>query len=112
MAELLIREWFKDATVLKFDDGETAWEELIKNPPHLLITDMQRTGLHGWLMLPMLAERGVKYPILVTSGFAKEADVRTTAGDKLTVEFLQKPYTPKAFKEVLAKHFGPRTASH
>lgn len=111
LTEMLVRGCFKEAIILQFHDGEAAWEELMQHPPDLLITDMQRSGMDGWTMLPMLAELKVKYPILVASGTAKEEDVREIAGPELTVEFLVKPYSTDVFEQLLKAYVRPRAAS-
>lgn len=107
MVGTLILSKFKHAALQTFQDGGTAWQELSRAGPDLLITDMIRGGMNGWEMLPLLAQRKVKYPILVTSGYAQEKDVRQCAGPDLVVSFLQKPYTSEQFWGELFKHLGP-----
>jgi CheY-like chemotaxis protein len=108
MLEILIRDWFKNPTLLSFQDGETAWQELLRTDPDLLITDMNRNGMTGWEMLPLLAQRKVKYPILVQSGQATEMQVLQCAGPDLNVTFLQKPWTAAEFRRQLLIHLGLR----
>lgn len=111
LTEMVVRGCFNEAIILQFHDGESAWDELMQRPPDLLITDMQRSGMDGWTMLSMLAERKVKYPIFVASGTAKEEDVRKIAGPELTVEFLVKPYSTDVFEELLKAYVRPPAAS-
>jgi CheY-like chemotaxis protein len=63
LLEGVIRDCFKDAIVLKFDKGEQAWLELLRMPPDFLITDLE--------MIPLLAERKVKWPIMLLTGSTK-----------------------------------------
>jgi CheY-like chemotaxis protein len=60
MVGTLILSKFKHAALQTFQDGRTAWEELSRADPDLLITDMIRGGMNGWEMLPLLARRKVK----------------------------------------------------
>jgi CheY-like chemotaxis protein len=109
--ELLIARLFPEVTILAFRNRDTAWRELQRADPDLLITDMNndnvpgRTepfGMSGWELLPLLAQREVKYPILVVSGsFAMpgvESRARQCASPKLDVSFLTKPFTEEHFQ--------------
>jgi PrsW family intramembrane metalloprotease/Response regulator receiver domain len=108
---------FKNVTVQPFQNRDEAWQELLKRSPDLLITDMyndnvlgrtQNSGMSGWEMLPRLAIRKVKYPILVVSKAAKEKDVRECAGSELNISFLQKPFTLEQFYGELYKHLSQK----
>jgi DNA-binding NtrC family response regulator len=72
LLELLINDWFPGATILTFQSGEQAWQELLREDPDLLITDMRRENdpMDGWTMVPLLAEKKVKYPIVVVTAYA------------------------------------------
>jgi DNA-binding NtrC family response regulator len=105
--EIVIRSWFKNVTLLKFQEGTSALGEILRTEPDLLVTDMCRHGMDGWTMLPLLAEKNVKYPILVQSGFATEKHVRECAGPNLNVTFLQKPWAAKEFCQELLALVGP-----
>src|SRR5260370_35836552 len=107
MVGVLIRDWRKDITLRAFRDGATAWQELLRADPDLLITDMMRPGMAGCDMLPLLALRKVKYPILVHSGYATETQVRQWAGPDLKVTFLQKPWRVEEFRRHLLITLGP-----
>jgi DNA-binding NtrC family response regulator len=106
--EPLIRKWFKEVTFLSFSEGEKAWQELLCEDPDFLITDMVRRGMSGYEMLPLLAERKVKYPILVMSGYVEEKLVRHHAGQDLNILFLKKPFTSEQLHSELSKHFNSR----
>ena len=74
-----ISDSFKQATVLTFQDGNTARQEIEREAPDVLITDMVRENdpMDGWAMIPLLAEKKVKYPIIIISAcreFAAEND--------------------------------------
>jgi CheY-like chemotaxis protein len=113
LMEHLLHGWFKVAAVRLFQDGKAAWRELSQTDPDVLITDMQRSGMSGWDMLPLLAERKVKYPIVLITGYGKEKDpqdgktlqevqdmlrrLRST----LNVTILPKPFDNEILQEVL-----------
>src|ERR1035437_7445308 len=77
MIETLLRDWRHEVTVLRFQNRDKAWQELLRCDPDLLITDMRSDnvpgrsgdyGMSGFELLKLLAERLVKYPVLVASG--------------------------------------------
>jgi CheY-like chemotaxis protein len=109
-----IRDWLEDTEVLLFQDGEAAWQELSQTDPDVLITDMHRFGMmSGWEMLPLLAERNVKYPILLVTGYGEENDPQDGktlrdvhdllrgACSTLNVTILPKPFTFETFRKAL-----------
>jgi len=111
---------FKGVTVQTFQNRDEALRELLQNAPDLLITDLRsdnvpgRTehfGMSGFELLSLLAQRDVKYPILVFSGSLSQKDhesyARQCAGHNLKVSFLQKPATPEQLYSELCKHLGP-----
>jgi CheY-like chemotaxis protein len=101
----LIHSWFKDAMVLLFQDGETAWRELLRANPDVLITDLQRPSkMDGWEMIRLLAERKVKYPIVVVTGYTKgpNLDDKTLSDD---VQDMLRRVRPTLNVTALAKSF-------
>jgi DNA-binding response OmpR family regulator len=107
MLDLAIHQCFRDANVLSFDDGDKAWQELLRVEPDLFITDINHPGkLYAGEMLQSLAAKNVKFPILVHSGLATEEEVRQCGGFDLNLSFLKKPYTAEQFYAELSKHLG------
>ncbi len=107
MLEMAIRQCFKDANVLSFDDGDKAWEELLRVEPDLLITDIHHPGrLYTGKMLQLLAAKKVKFPVLVDSGLANEKELRRYVGSDLNFSLLRKPFTTEAFYHELLKHLA------
>ena len=94
--------------ILEFGDALDAWQELSRTAPDLFITDIQHVGISCKEMLTRLAERKVKYPILVISavlGVYEDSGepvwvqaVRCDWSPNLNVSFLSKPYTYKEFR--------------
>ena len=46
-------------TILKFQSGEQAWQELQRQDPDILVTDILRTNdsMDGWVMIPLWTAR-------------------------------------------------------
>lgn len=99
--ESLICKSCKDVTVLKFDDGNRAWQELLHKDPDLLITDINHLGLNGRDMFSLLAHKKVTFPIIVVSGNLNEKDIRQYASSELTISFLSKPFADEMFVKLL-----------
>lgn len=98
--ELMIRGFCKEVTLLKFRDPTPALRELLREEPDLFITDMNHGGLEGREMLPLLARKKVRFPILVTSGTTDEETVKQCAGPELNVFYMWKPVQFKEFRTV------------
>jgi DNA-binding NtrC family response regulator len=116
LLEQMIHMQFSTVTILRFQNRDTAWQELLRADPDLLITDMNNDnipgrqeylGMSGWTLLPLLAKREVHYPIFVVSGsFAipgVESHARRCAGPGLNVTFLTKPFTAGFFNKHVAQ---------
>ena len=109
----------EDYTLVKFLNCDEAWQELLREQPDLLITDMLSTnvprrteyfGMSGEELLQRLAERRVGYPILVVSGSFSisgwEAYAKQFARPHLNVSFLTKPYPMDLFQLAVRKCLG------
>ena len=120
LMETFVRDWFKEATILRYQSRDEAWQELLRRDPDLLITDMRSDnvpgrsgdyGMSGFELLKLLAERLVKYPVLVASGSFSmsgcEGLARQCAGPDLNVVFQTKPFTRELFHQALRKCLGP-----
>lgn len=119
MVDLVLRETLSAYTLVNFLNRDEAWEELLRQPPDLLITDMLSTnvpgrieyfGMSGGELLQRLAERRVSYPILVVSGSFSisgwEAYAKRFARPHLNVSFLTKPYTVDLLQLAVRKCLG------
>jgi len=107
--EGMIRRWFRECTLLLFDDGEEAWAELLRDEPDLLISDLARPKFNGFHMLRLLSEKKVKFPILILSGIVsnnKDA-VRQCAGPDLNVTLREIPVEPEQLWQDLLTLVGP-----
>ncbi|MGB7768661.1 MAG: response regulator [Verrucomicrobiia bacterium] len=97
--EIVIRDWFKDATMLFFDNGATALEELVQTDPDLLITDDRMAVMSGGELCHHLLDRKVTYPIIAVSCVGlSEQWVREFANRGLNVSLLDgPPFDPESF---------------
>jgi two-component system, OmpR family, response regulator len=89
LCELLIRELFKDVELLLFEDGDAAWQYLLRSKPDLLITDLYHPGMDGGTMIRRLADRQVKFPIIFTTAEPNLSQDYTALG--IQVVLLPKP---------------------
>lgn len=121
LIEIIIQQQFKDAKILAFQNRDTAWKELLRANPDLLITDLNNQnipgqpgymGMSGWKMLSKLAKRAVTYPILVFSGSLSTSSMKARAcrcsGPKLNVTFMVKEFTPKLFERQITRLLNTR----
>jgi DNA-binding NtrC family response regulator len=97
---VMLKGWYHRVEMLEFEDAHDAWQELSRTDPDLFITDIQHVGISCKEMLTRLAERKVKYPILVISAALSlyEEDVRRSWGPSLNVSFLSKPISLEEFR--------------
>ena len=90
--EIIIRGWFKDVTVLMFENAADALEELSRTDPDLLITDDSMPAMSGEELCSRLFARKVTYPIIVNFAYEPtEQWVREFAERGLNVSFLLLP---------------------
>lgn len=86
---LLLLEWFKDATLVVFNNPVEALEELLRGDPDLLITDDHMPRLSGAEMVGRLLDRKVGYRIVVRSADDRSGRwVQEYASEGLNVAFL------------------------
>lgn len=104
---MLVRSWFKDATILTFGDSGKALEELCRTDPDVLITDDMMPTLTGYDIIENLMDRNTTYPILMVSGLSGcETWVQEHAGYGLNISFLSKPFTVEQLKGWMTAHLG------
>ena len=91
--EVVIRQWFKDVTMLFFDNGAAALEELVQTDPDLLITDDRMAVMGGDELCQRLLANQVTYPIIVDSAWEpiEPEWVREFASRGLNISFLHVP---------------------
>lgn len=93
MYGFVLNEAFSGLDIVNFTEGDAAWRELSRADPDLLITDVNHTGMKCSDMLARLAEKGVRYHILVISGYVPGLEeARRNCDSNLNVSFIQKPF--------------------
>ena len=111
MLGLAIGQKYPNATVRTIKDGDLAWQELTREDPDLLITDVNRDkGLDGYEIVSHLAAKKAKYPVLVYSGLMDkpgEDHVKRLAGPNLPVKCLYCPFTIDQFYGALSELLDP-----
>ncbi len=99
-----IANWFREAQVSLFEDGNLAWAELEQQAPDLLITDLQHPGMTGDNLIWRLAEKKVTFPILLLSG---DFNGPLKLPPNLKVICLSKPFNRDNLWLVLNELVGP-----
>jgi CheY-like chemotaxis protein len=121
----VIARQFKNVTVDRLQNGDEAWNTLSRQNPDLLITDLLNDNVpgrkgdiktSGFHLIARLAERNVKYPVLIVSGSLSnviqvdhadskmEDYVKLLFGSRLSLSFLKKPFTTEQLVAALSKH--------
>ena len=93
MSDMILRDWFKEVTLLMYANGLEALRELSQADPDLLITDDRMPIMCGSELCERLLDKKVTYPIIVNSAWGPtEQWVRELASRGLNVTFLPVPY--------------------
>ena len=101
--EIIIRDSYKDAELVLFQDSTTAWQELSQKDPDLLITGTWFPVVKGKAIVERLMDRKATYPIIVMSAFEpEELWVREYASRGLSIKFLNMPFDVATFRKVVA----------
>lgn len=101
---IILGHEFEGAEILTFGDAHKAVRELTREAPDLFITDINHLGISVPDMLARLAQRKVKFPILVVSasvGMWKEEAIRSWAPG-LNVSALTKPFLAETLRDAVA----------
>ena len=106
LLEACLSEWFTEADLLPFQNGDAAWQELSQTAPDLLITDWQHPGLDGGELLRRLAEKNLPAKILMITAYDSDC-VQEFAGSRLKITFLQKPFGVVQFWKAINELIGP-----
>lgn len=104
--EFSLAEWFKEMELMKFRNGDDAWQQLSQADPDLLIMDWTHPGLEGEVIMKRLVEKKAGFSILLTSDFFEE-HLSKYAECGLKVVFLPKPFGLKQFWTALNQLVGP-----
>jgi DNA-binding NtrC family response regulator len=97
---IMLKRLYDGVEILKCGDARDAWQELSRKDPDLFVTDIHHVGMSCPEMLARLAERKIKYPILVASAGLDlyGENERRGWGPGLNVTFLSKPFSIDEFR--------------
>jgi len=93
--ETILQSHFADYVVIPCTTGDECWAEIARRNPDLLITDYAHPGMRLEMMLPMLRQNSLAFPILLTSAFVSgsaELRERLLSQPTLTITLLNKPF--------------------
>jgi DNA-binding response OmpR family regulator len=106
LLEIYLTEWFDEVELLRFQNGDRAWEELARVEADLLITDWRHPGLDGGELVRKLAGKKSNTPVLMVS--ASDTDcIQEIARLGVKITFLQKPFGVRDFWKVVNELVGP-----
>jgi putative nucleotidyltransferase with HDIG domain len=88
------------------DGGETALEELAKEPADVLITDMRMPGMDGWQLLLQVKQRHPQTVRLILSGHSDARSIMRTVGT--AHQYLAKPCDSKSLKAAISDAYALR----
>lgn len=109
MVGLAIHTKFKNVIIQTCQDGNQAWERMLRADPDILITDDKMPVSTGEDLVRRLAETGAPYPIIVTSGWPPtEQWVREYADKNLNIAFLRSPFTSEQLYNELSRQLGSK----
>ena len=106
LIEHCLRDWFKKIELVKFENGDEAWQELSQTQPDLLILDWKHPGLTGGEIVQKLALLPATFPLVLTSDLFEE-HVQQFSEQGLVFRFLPKPFHILEFWAVLNDLVGP-----
>lgn len=87
-----------------FESGEVFLDSLVDLLPGPVLLDIRMSGIDGIGVLTALAERGVRWPVIIMTGHGDVALAVTTM--KMgAIEFLEKPFNPETLVDSLVRAF-------
>jgi len=100
-----------NAEIRTFTDVEAALEILEQEDPDLFTTDYAHPKINGHELLRILADRKVKYPIIMLSAYAEvlkpQEWLKEFGNHPLNFSFLPKPFLLEELRQLMTKHLGP-----
>lgn len=95
----------KNINISIFKDGESAFEEILKNRNYkILITDIQMPKMDGIDLAKRIREQNI--PIIIIGFTAFETDFMENSSKVYFDEIFEKPYNEEKFIKILTKHIG------
>lgn len=82
------REGFE---VVQAKDGDEGIEKIRTFQPDVVVLDLMMPKVNGFMVIGYLAEKKIKVPIVVLTGFWEQANESLLREDPNVVDFLRKP---------------------
>jgi phosphoserine phosphatase RsbU/P len=101
----LIKMCFVDnevGDIVTVDNGSAAIGMILKNPPDIVMLDVDLPGLSGLEVLALMRLRGIDSSVIVTTGYGSE-EVAIEALRLGADDYLRKPFSPAECSAVLAR---------
>ena len=87
-----------------FASGEAFLDQLATLSPGPVLLDIRMPGIDGIGVLTALADRCVKWPVIMMTGHG-DVGIAVTAMKMGAIEFLEKPFSPETLIDSLARGF-------
>lgn len=87
-----------------FETGESFLGQLGELSPGPILLDIRMSGIDGIGVLAALADRDVRWPVIMMTGHG-DVGVAVTAMKMGAIEFLEKPFNPETLIESLGRGF-------
>ena len=86
-------------------DGDEAVKKALANPPSLILLDHAMPKLNGTEVIERLQEGGCRSPVIVMTAYGMTMAIRAMLLG--AVGFLEKPLSPEAVRDAVARHVLP-----
>ena len=105
----LVTELLEDEgyTVQRANDGQEAWQAIIRTPPMLLVTDIRMPCMTGGELVIRLRAHGYAFPILVMAASPALAVPLLSFDD---LEFIAKPFELELLLDGVRRYAAPATS--
>lgn len=79
------------------NNGQSAWESILRDPPQLLITDLQMPGMNGLELIKLMRsnEKMKDIPVILLTAKSFELDDDELRNDHGVQQVLPKPFSPR-----------------
>lgn len=117
----VIRRVHPEAEIIRYADGEEAWNELTQRDPDLFMLDEYHPGLRGLEIIQRLAERKAEFPMIFMTvmgntrekldAWFEENTAKLFERHPLKVKLLEKPFEVEEMLATVKELLGPATIS-
>ena len=103
--DILLETLGDDHKVVVATDGESALQDIEKNPPDLILLDIMMPGMDGYQVCKKLKEMEMTYniPVIFLTALKEEGDEAAGLGLG-AVDYITKPFNPELVKARVKNH--------